>query len=116
MVDKLLIWLATSRSDPKAFPADARRAAGFQLRRIQQEFQPNDWKPLPVVGPGVQEIRIHTGLEYRVITLARFPKGIYVLHAFEKRTHKTPRKEIELARQRFRALVLTRQIARTRER
>ncbi|HEU4341425.1 MAG TPA: type II toxin-antitoxin system RelE/ParE family toxin [Candidatus Binatia bacterium] len=58
--------------------------AGFQLRRIQQGLEPNDWKPMPRVGPGVQEIRIHTGLEHRVFYLAKLAEGVYVLHAFEK--------------------------------
>ena len=88
---------------------DARRVAGFQLRRVQQGLEPNDWKPMPTVGPGVREVRIHTGLEHRVFYVAKFREGVYVLHAVEKRTRKTPRRELELARDRFRALVLKRQ-------
>lgn len=108
MADKPLIWLGSSRSDLRAFPEDARRVAGFQLRRIQQGLEPNDWKPMTTVGPGVQEIRIHTGLEHRVFYVAKFKEGVYVLHAFEKRTRKTPKRETDLARDRFRALVLKR--------
>jgi len=108
MLDKPLFWLGSSRSDLKAFPQDARRLAGFQLRRVQQGLEPNDRKPMPTVGPGVVEIRIHTGLEHRVFYVAKFTEGIYVLHAFEKRTRKTPKREMELARDRFRALVIKR--------
>jgi phage-related protein len=104
-VDKPLIWLGSSRSELKRFPDDARRVAGFQLRRIQQGLEPNDWKPMTTVGVGVKEIRIHTGLDYRVLYVARFAEGIYVLHAFEKRTRKTSKRDIELARERFRALI-----------
>ena len=103
-----MFWLGSSRNDLKAFPRDARRVAGFQLRRVQQGLEPNDWKPMPSVGPGVREIRIHTGLEHRVFYLAKFMEGVYVLHAFEKRTRKTPKRDLELARDRFRALVLKR--------
>ena len=78
------------------------------MRRVQQGLEPNDWKPMPTVGPGVQEIRIHTGLEHRVFYVAKFAEGVYVLHAFEKRTRKTPKRELELARERFRALVMKR--------
>lgn len=109
MPDKPLFWLGSSRSDLKAFPLDARRVAGFQLRRVQQGLEPNDWKPMPTVGPGVREVRIHTGLEHRVFYVAKFTEGVYVLHAFEKRTRKTPKRELELARDRFRALVMKRQ-------
>jgi len=108
--DKPLFWLGSSRSDLQAFPADARRVAGFQLRRVQQGLEPNDWKPVPTVGPGVWEIRIHTGLEYRVFYVAKFTEGICVLHAFEKRTRKTPKRDLEVARDRFRTLVMKRTI------
>ena len=108
MAEKPLIWLGSSQGDLKAFPPDARRVAGFQLRRVQQGLEPNDWKPMTTVGTGVQEIRIHTGLEHRVFYLAKFTEGVFVLHAFEKRTRKTPKRETDLARERFRALVLKR--------
>jgi phage-related protein len=107
---KPLFWLGTSRSDLKAFPPDPRRVAGFQLRRVQQGLDPNDWRPMRTVGPGVREIRIHTGLEHRVLYVATFPEGVYVLHAFEKRTRTTPARDLELARDRFGALVIKRRI------
>jgi phage-related protein len=84
MADKPLIWFGSSQVDLRAFPQDARRVAGFQLRRVQQGLEPNDWKPMTTVGAGVQEIRIHTGLEHRVLCVAKFTEGVYVLHAFEK--------------------------------
>lgn len=105
MSDKPLFWVGSSRSDLRAFPRDARRVAGFQLRRVQQGLEPNDWKPMPTVGPGVREIRIHTGLEHRVFYVAKFTEGVYVLHVFEKQTRKIPKRELELARERFRSLV-----------
>ncbi|MGH7928646.1 MAG: type II toxin-antitoxin system RelE/ParE family toxin [Candidatus Binatia bacterium] len=108
MPDKPLVWLGSSRSDLRAFPDNARRVAGFQLRRVQRGLEPNDWKPMPAVGPGVREIRIHTELEQRVFYVARFTEGVYVLHVFEKRTRKTPKREVELARDRFRNLLLKR--------
>jgi phage-related protein len=60
---------------------------------------------MPSVGPGAQEIRIHTGLQHRVVYVAKFAEGIYVLHAFEKRTTKTSQRDVQLARDRFRSLV-----------
>jgi phage-related protein len=114
--DKPLFWLGSSRNDLKAFPPDARRVAGFQLRRVQQGLEPNDWKPVATVGPGVREIRIHTGLEHRVFYVAKFTEGVYVLHAFEKRTRKTPKREVELARDWFRALVMKRRTDNSTER
>lgn len=57
------------------------------------------------VGQGVREIRIQTELAHRVFYLATFEEGVYVLHAFEKRTRKTPPHDLKLARDRYRALL-----------
>lgn len=105
MSGKPLVWLGTTRCDIRGFPADARRRSGFQLRRVQQGLDPEDWKPLTTVGPGVREIRIQTEVAHRVFYVATFGDAVYVLHAFEKRTRKTPRYELMLARDRYRALV-----------
>jgi len=59
---------------------------------------------MPIVGPGVREIRIHTTLEHRVLYVAKFAEAVYVLHAFEKRSRKTATRDVELARQRFQTL------------
>ena len=104
-MEKALFWLGSSRSDIRAFPVRARRAAGFQLLRVQQGLEPTDWKPLASVGAGAREIRIQVGTAHRVFYVARFAGGIYVLHAFEKRTRKTAKSDIELARRRFRDLL-----------
>lgn len=63
---------------------------------------------MPSVGAGVQELRIHTGAEHRVLYVAKFREAVYVLHAFEKRTRKTPRPALALARQRLGALLAAR--------
>jgi len=60
---------------------------------------------MTTVGPGVREIRVHTETEHRVCYVGRFAEAIYVLHAFEKRTRKTPARDIELARTRYRELL-----------
>ena len=57
MSEKALIWLGDSRETIRAFPDDARKTAGFQIWRVQRELEPNNWKPMPSVGPGVQEIQ-----------------------------------------------------------
>ena len=108
MADKPLLWVGSSRDDLRAFPPDARRVAGFQLRRVQRGLEPNDWKAMPSIGLGVREIRIHTEIEHRVFYVAKFEQGVYVLHAFEKRTSKTSKRDLELARDRLRALLVRR--------
>jgi phage-related protein len=103
--DKRVFWLGSSRADVRTFPSLARRIAGFQLRRVQQGLEPNDWKPMTTVGPGVREIRVRTGLEHRIFYVAAFAEGLYVLHAFQKRTRTTAKGDLDLARGRYRALV-----------
>lgn len=73
--------------------------------RVQRGLDPNEWKPLPSVGLGVKEIRIHTGAEHRVLYVARFAEAVDVLHAFEKRARRTPKEDLALARHRLRLLL-----------
>ena len=72
---------------------------------MQDGREANDWKPMPSVGLGVNEIRVRGGGAFRLVYVARFPEAVYVLHAFQKKSRKTAPGDIELARKRFRALV-----------
>ena len=105
MSEKPVIWLGDSRETIRGFPDDVRKIAGFQLWRVQRGLEPNDWNPMPSVGPGVQEIRIRTGTEHRVLYVAKFAEAVYVLHAFGKQTRRAPKADLDLARQRLRALI-----------
>jgi phage-related protein len=104
-VAKSITWVGSSLEDIRGFPEEARRSAGFQLRRVQEGLDPNDWKPMPGVGPGVQEIRLRAAGEHRVLYVARFGESVYVLHAFEKKTQRTPKPDLELARKRYGSLI-----------
>jgi phage-related protein len=101
---KPLEFLGTSQDDLKNFPAEARRAAGFELHFAQHGLMPADWKSMPQVGHGAMEIRIHVLGEWRVVYVAKFADVVYVLHAFQKKTQKTRQEDIELARKRYRAI------------
>jgi phage-related protein len=101
---KSIVFLGDSLSQLRAFPDDARAQAGFQLRLVQSGADPTDWKPMASVAPGVREIRVRVSAgAYRVIYLATLPEAVLVLHAFEKRTQKTPQRHMDLARERLRA-------------
>ena len=77
----------------------------MQLGLVQAGLEPFDWKPMPIVGLGVNEIRVRLGGAYRVIYVAKFLEAVYVLHAFQKKSRKTARTDIDLARRRFAALI-----------
>jgi phage-related protein len=64
----------------------------------------SDFKPLLGVGPGAYEIRVHVEGEWRVIYVAKFSDSIYVLHAFQKKTRKTRKEDVELAERRYRQI------------
>jgi phage-related protein len=95
----------SSLDDLRAFPTDAKREAGHQIDLVQRGLEPDDWKPMPVVGPAVKEIRIRdTTGAFRVVYVAKFGDAIYVLHCFQKKTQRTRKQDIDLAEQRYREL------------
>ena len=102
---KPLTFLGDSLRRLRGFPGDARTDAGYQLDRVQHGEQPDDFKPMPGIGPGVEEIRIRDESgTYRVIYTARRAEAIYVLHAFQKTTQQTSQPDIDLAKKRFNEL------------
>lgn len=98
---KPLVCLGSSRDDLRAFPDEARVRAGYELYQVQLGHQPRDWKPFTTVGPGVREIRIQIGRQFRVIYVTQVGDAVYVLHAFEKKTRQTAQRDIEIARKRL---------------
>lgn len=99
-------FVGSSRDDLRELPEDARETAGYQLFKVQQGKEPDDWKPMPTVGTGVQEIRVwEESGTYRILYVARFEEALYVLHVFEKRSQKTPQRDIQLAKERYADLV-----------
>jgi len=91
-------FLGASLKTVREFPALAKREAGLQLDRVQRGLDPTDWKPMKSVGQGVREIRIQHEGQYRVIYVASFEKRVYVLHAFQKKTQKTSRQDLDTAK------------------
>jgi phage-related protein len=89
----------------REFPGSARRTTGYQLDRVQRGLEPDDWRPTKSVGPGVREVRIRDRSgAFRVIYLATLPDRVVVLHAFQKKTQRTPSTDIALAARRLREL------------
>ena len=102
---KRVEWLGDSRERIREFPGEAKRVAGYQLEKVQAGKEPADWKSMPSIGIGVNEIRVREGDAFRLIYVAKFSEAVYVLHAFQKKSRKTAKADIELARKRFRALI-----------
>ena len=87
------------------FPQAARREIGYQLSLIQAGRSAIDWRPMPLVGAGVIETRVHAEGEYRVFYVAKFEDAVYVLHVFAKKTRRTSSLGVELGKKRYRELL-----------
>ena len=99
-------FLGNSLQCLREFPEDARHDAGYQLDKVQRGEQPDDFKPVAPIGKGVEETRVADDSgAYRVIYLARRADAVYVLHAFQKKTQATSRKDIDTAKRRFAQLL-----------
>lgn len=73
--------------------------------RVQFGGAPVDFKPMSVVGIGACEIRVHEESgAYRAIYVARFENAVFVLHAFQKKSRTTAKKDIDLARVRYKMI------------
>ena len=107
--EKEIHWIGSSLEDLKVFPDDARRSAGFQLRRVQRGLDPEDWKPFDELGAGVREVRLSedSGV-FRVMYVAKFAEAIYVLHCFQKKTQATSKPDKSITEARYRAVVADR--------
>jgi phage-related protein len=103
---KAVVFRGGSLDDLRGFPRDARQAAGHQIDRLQQGYEPDDWKPMATVGPGVREIRIREANgAFRVIYVAKLADAIFVLHCFQKTTQKTARGDLAVAQRRYAQLI-----------
>lgn len=91
------------------FPASAKSIAGHELNEVQEGREPSDYRPMPQIGRGVYEIRIRVeeGI-FRTIYIAKFEEAVYVLHAFQKKTQQTPKRDIDLAKARLKQLIQNR--------
>ena len=103
---KPIWWIGQSKDELLAFPKDAMQDAGYQLHRLQEGNEPQDWRPLTGLAKGitgVYEIRIRLDdAIFWVAYVARFSNCITVLHCWQKTTQATakPNKAIIIKRYR----------------
>ena len=100
-----IVFLGDALDRLRAFPEAARKEAGVQLHKVQLGLDPADWKPMASVGPGVREVRVREeGGAFRVLYVTRIEEAVYVLHAFQKKTQRTPKGDLDLAATRLRQI------------
>jgi phage-related protein len=101
-----LIWVGSSLKDLRRFPEEVRQIMGFALYLAQTGGMHPAAKPLKGFrGAGVLEVVAdHQGDAYRAVYALRFDDRVYVLHAFQKKAKRgaaTPRRDLELIRERL---------------
>jgi len=86
---KPLHWVGSSKRDFLAFPSSVKDAMGAALCVAQFGGKHPSAKPTKGQGPGLFEIvEDHIGNTDRAIYTVRFRDAAYVLHAFQKKSHK----------------------------
>jgi len=102
---KPLTFLGSSLDDLRDMPESVRHAVGVELMIVQLGGTPSDFKPIGSVGAGAYELRVRDAAgAFRAVYVTKFADSIYVLHAFQKKTRKTARADLDLARQRYKLI------------
>jgi phage-related protein len=101
-----IAWEGDTKEVLSAFPAEVKSTFGFSLRRLQNGELPRcGVRPMTSVGKGVWELKTDDARTwYRVMYLSQIHGVIYVLHAFEKDSAKTDRRDIEIAKDRLKVV------------
>lgn len=103
-------WVGSSKDDLRAFPDDVQDVMGYALELAQRGTKHPDAKPLKGFG-GASVLEIvddYDGDTYRTMYTVRLRSGVYVLHAFQKKSKRgseTPKHESDLIRARLRAAI-----------
>ena len=107
---KKVVWLGSSRKNLRAFPAPVRDHIGYALYMAQCGSKHPDAKPLSGFGgAGVLEVvSDYRGDTFRAVYTLRFADTLFVLHAFQKKSQRASRRDLDLARHRLRALYFRR--------
>jgi phage-related protein len=89
----------------RSFPEAARQRVGYEIQRVQQDKDPENWESFSMVGPDVREISIQVNGHYRVLYSAKIDNKLRILHAYEKTSQKTRQADIELAKSSLKKLM-----------
>jgi len=101
--EKTIYWMGDSKDRLSEFPADVKSEIGYALRQAQWgEVHPS---ASPMKGYGAVEIVSDFDKDtFRGIYTAKFKDSIYVLHCFQKKSHRgseTPKRDRKLIEKRL---------------
>ncbi|OGO91358.1 MAG: hypothetical protein A3F41_00550 [Coxiella sp. RIFCSPHIGHO2_12_FULL_44_14] len=101
-IQQPITFLGNTLAVIRGFSEEVKREIGHQLDRVQRGLEPDDWKPMKAIVAGAKEIRVRDKLgAFRVIYVVKRSDGILVLHAFQKKTEKTTKHDLDIAKTRY---------------
>ena len=103
---KPLVWVGSSKKDMLEFPEEIIRSFGHGLRYAQKGERHIHSKVLKGFGDAsiLELIESDESGTFRLVYTIKFPKAVFVLHAFQKKSKhgiETPTKEIVLTKNRL---------------
>lgn len=90
---KPLTFLGDSLKRLRDLPADAKQDIGYQLDAVQRGQQPDDFKPLPSIGKGVEEFGCGMSPALTVLFTRLDSQMPYMFCICFKRSHRPRRSE-----------------------
>ena len=106
METAVVVWEGDSLQVIRRFPNPVRQDLGAELRRLQEGDRPLNSRPMPSIGARVFELKEQDERTwYRVIYLAKIRNRIHVLHCFEKKSAKTGKVDLTVAKARLKRVL-----------
>jgi phage-related protein len=101
-----VVWEGDSLDVIRDFPGQVRQDLGAELRRLQTGDRPLNSRPMPSIGARVYELKEQDERAwYRVIYLAKIRNRIHILHSFEKKSAKTGKTDLAVAKARLKRVL-----------
>jgi phage-related protein len=101
-----VVWEGDSLEVIRYFPGPVRQDLGAELRRLQEGGRHLNSRPMPSIGARVYELKEQDERAwYRVIYLAKVGNRIYILHCFEKKSAKTGKNDLAVAKARLKRVL-----------
>ncbi|MCP4779270.1 MAG: type II toxin-antitoxin system RelE/ParE family toxin [Hyphomicrobium sp.] len=101
-------WIKVARKEFETFPEGARSICLTALIIAAEGGKADIAKPMKGMGSGVFELALtHRGDAFRVVYAVQIADGIWVVHAFQKKSKqgiKTPKRETDLINERLKRL------------
>ncbi len=101
-------WNKETLKEIASFPDEVKRDIGYLIFKLQigERLEMPSSRPMPSLGKGCYELR-SKGIDgiYRIFYFVKIKGKVLIFHAFNKKTQKTPKKEIDLGKKNLKAML-----------